>query len=36
LKGGASMPFVDPAGYKAYVDNRERAFRAALAKQSGK
>jgi metallo-beta-lactamase class B len=36
LKGGASMPFIDPAGYKAYVDNREKAFRAELAKQSGK
>jgi metallo-beta-lactamase class B len=29
-------PFVDPAGYKAYVADREKAFRAELAKQQGK
>ncbi len=29
-------PFVDPDGYKAYVAEREGAFRAELAKQSGK
>jgi len=34
LKGGAASPFIDPAGYKAYVAERETAFRAALAKQS--
>lgn len=28
-----SNPFVDPAGYKEYVADRERAFRAELAKQ---
>jgi len=27
--------FVDPSGYKAYVAERERAFKAELAKQSG-
>jgi metallo-beta-lactamase class B len=35
LKAGAAMPFVDPDGYKAYVIEREKAFRTALAKQSG-
>lgn len=33
MKGGASMPFVDPEGYRAYLDDREKAFRAELAKQ---
>jgi metallo-beta-lactamase class B len=36
IKPGAANPYVDPAGYKAYVADREQAFRAALAKQSGK
>jgi metallo-beta-lactamase class B len=31
-QGGAS-PFIDPEGYRAYVDDRERAFRAELARQ---
>ena len=35
MKAGAPLPFVDPDGYKAYVADRERAFRAALAKQAG-
>jgi metallo-beta-lactamase class B len=35
MKAGASMPFVDPDGYKAYIVDREKAFRTALAKQSG-
>lgn len=30
---GSSNPFVDPTGYKEYVADRERAFRAELAKQ---
>ena len=30
---GKANPFVDPAGYKEYVADRERAFRAELAKQ---
>ncbi len=34
LKAGASMPFIDPGGYKAYVAEREKAFRTPLAKQS--
>jgi metallo-beta-lactamase class B len=33
LKEGAVNPFVDPAGYKAYVTEREGAFRTELAKQ---
>ena len=32
-KGGAN-PFIDPAGYKAYVQERERAFLNELKKQS--
>jgi len=35
LRAGAKAPFVDPAGYKAYIAERERAFRAELAKQRG-
>jgi metallo-beta-lactamase class B len=34
-KVGDVNAFVDPAGYKAYVEEREREFRAELAKQSG-
>jgi metallo-beta-lactamase class B len=30
--GGANV-FIDPAGYKAYIANREAAFRKELAKQ---
>jgi metallo-beta-lactamase class B len=33
LKAGGANPFIDPAGYKAYVANREQAFRAELKKQ---
>ena len=33
MKAGAPMPFVDPEGYKKYVDEREKAFRNALARQ---
>jgi metallo-beta-lactamase class B len=35
LQAGGANPFVDPAGYKAYVAEREQAFRAELKKQSG-
>ena len=35
LKAGAANPYVDPAGYKAYVADREKAFRDELAKQGG-
>ncbi len=35
LKPGAANPFIDPAGYKAYVQEREQAFQRELGKQSG-
>jgi metallo-beta-lactamase class B len=34
-KGGAN-PFIDPAGYKAYLDEREKAFYANLSEQKQK
>jgi len=33
LKEGAVTPFIDPAGYKRYITEREEAFRTELAKQ---
>jgi metallo-beta-lactamase class B len=33
LKAGASAPFVDAAGYRGFVAEREQAFRTALARQ---
>ena len=33
LKAGGANPFIDPAGYKAYIENREAAFRKELARQ---
>ena len=33
LKDGAVNPFIDPAGYKAYIANREAAYRKELARQ---
>jgi len=33
MKEGAASPFIDPAGYKSYVADREKAFRTELAKQ---
>jgi metallo-beta-lactamase class B len=33
-KAGDKMAFVDPAGYKAYVADREQAFKAELRRQS--
>src|SRR5436190_8496960 len=33
MKAGAANPFIDPDGYKAYITEREQAFRAELAKQ---
>jgi metallo-beta-lactamase class B len=36
MKPGGVNPFVDPEGYKSYVAEREHAFRAELAKQSGR
>jgi len=34
MKGGGPNPFIDPAGYKSYVAEREQSFRAELKKQS--
>jgi metallo-beta-lactamase class B len=33
LKEGAANPFIDPAGYKSYVTDREQAYRTELAMQ---
>jgi metallo-beta-lactamase class B len=33
LRPGQANPFVDPGGYRAYVEDRERAFLAELARQ---
>ena len=35
MKPGAANPFVDPEGYKGYVEEREQTFRKELARQSG-
>jgi metallo-beta-lactamase class B len=35
LKAGDKNAFVDPVGYRDYVDERQRAFEAVLKKQSG-
>lgn len=34
MKDGGGNPFIDPEGYKAYVAERERAFRRELTKQT--
>jgi metallo-beta-lactamase class B len=34
MKEGGPNPFIDPEGYKSYIDEREQAFRAELAKQT--
>ena len=36
LQAGSTNPFIDPAGYKKYVTEKEQAFRAELKKQSAK
>jgi metallo-beta-lactamase class B len=33
LKPGSANPFIDPAGYKAYIADREAAYRKELARQ---
>ena len=33
IKDGTANPFIDPVGYKKYVNEREQSFRAELAKQ---
>lgn len=35
-KDAGTNPFIDPAGYRAYVDQKEKAFRDTLAAQRGK
>jgi metallo-beta-lactamase class B len=35
LAKGENNPFIDPQGYKAYIEDRERAFRKRLAEQQG-
>jgi metallo-beta-lactamase class B len=34
MKAGGANPFIDPAGYRAYLDRSEQDFRQALAKQA--
>ena len=36
LKKGEKNPFIDPAGYKAYIDEREKAYRAVIEQQQPK
>jgi metallo-beta-lactamase class B len=36
LDKGTGNPFIDPAGYKAYVSERQQAFETELRKQQGK
>ncbi|MFZ0592685.1 MAG: subclass B3 metallo-beta-lactamase [Bryobacteraceae bacterium] len=35
LEAGGANPFIDPEGYRAYVKEREQAFRAELSRQQG-
>jgi len=32
-KGSKTNPFIDPAGYKAFIDDNEKTFKAELKKQ---
>ena len=36
LQQGGANPFIDPAGFRAYVDDKEKAFNAELAAQKAK
>lgn len=36
LQQGGANPFIDPAGFKAYVDDKEKAFNTELAAQKAK
>jgi metallo-beta-lactamase class B len=36
LQQGGANPFIDPAGFKAYVDDKEKAFTTELAAQTAK
>ena len=33
LRPGGANPFIDPAGYRAYIDERQRAFETKLQEQ---
>jgi metallo-beta-lactamase class B len=35
-QGGGPNPFIDPAGYRAYIEEAEKAFLAEFQKQGGK
>jgi len=35
MKKGEANPFADPAGYKSYIADRERAFPTELRRQEG-
>jgi metallo-beta-lactamase class B len=34
MKAGSANPFIDPQGYKSYIDAREQVYRTELAKQT--
>ena len=36
FKNGDRNAFIDPAGYKAYIADRQQAFEAELARQAGR
>ncbi|TXT20086.1 MAG: hypothetical protein FD138_4276 [Planctomycetota bacterium] len=36
LKGAEKNPFLDPEGYRAYVELKEKAFRKTLSEQKEK
>jgi metallo-beta-lactamase class B len=36
LQSGGPNPFIDPAGFKAYLDDKEKAFNTELAAQKAK
>jgi metallo-beta-lactamase class B len=36
LQAGGANPFIDPAGFKAYLDDKEKAFNTELAAQKSK
>ena len=36
VKSGGANPFIDPSGYRAYVEQKDQAFRKTLADQAAK
>jgi len=36
LQAGGTNPFIDPAGFKTYLDDKEKAFNTELAAQKAK